>query len=459
MNQFVRQNYAEIDEIPCQEHLVPVHLPAAEHAIYLELDHYLQALEYKIRRSRAKSDNDRDRRQQEALGDSKTAEEALIKRCSHFELNTVKKEENAVQTCDMIVAERLVQLHDCREDIRRTLADAVKRHNEIPTQKFEEFNRRDIFKEFIRICETEGTGDPYADIDILAMIAEATAKGEKPEVIYSDGTCADPEISEAIVMKKKTHAELVAEAKAAGRKAPTKKRPKIDKKTGEVIDDDAPVVAPWPKEMSEKIEQLKNKSFYLRTIVKKELVGRHRSLRYFTFVRDLQTKGLEQAKKNGGITEMECKACGRKNLPLSEACVMSSCGHQGCYSCLAEKAKFQKCIVAKCEATTRPGAIVRAESLGTEEAEDSQGIHYGRKLEKVIELINKRIPKNEKILLFVQFPDLYKKVAKVLEHYKINFLTIEGTAKRQGDQLSKFQDKNGPRVLLLNILQQSSAGS
>ena len=44
LERFVRQNVAEIDEIPFECHRVDVSLPAAERAVYLELEHHLQAL-------------------------------------------------------------------------------------------------------------------------------------------------------------------------------------------------------------------------------------------------------------------------------------------------------------------------------------------------------------------------------------------------------------------------------
>lgn len=45
LNTFVRQNVAEIDEIPCSEEIVSITLPAAERAIYLELDHHINSLQ------------------------------------------------------------------------------------------------------------------------------------------------------------------------------------------------------------------------------------------------------------------------------------------------------------------------------------------------------------------------------------------------------------------------------
>jgi hypothetical protein len=45
LNTFVRQNIAEIEDIPTVEHIHEIKLPASEGAVYLELEHHLQALE------------------------------------------------------------------------------------------------------------------------------------------------------------------------------------------------------------------------------------------------------------------------------------------------------------------------------------------------------------------------------------------------------------------------------
>ncbi|KAJ3379866.1 hypothetical protein HDU84_006341 [Entophlyctis sp. JEL0112] len=90
LNQFVRQNIAEIDEIFTEEVVCNVVLPPAERALYLELEHHLQALDMNSRKAikmKNGMDGDRDRRMVKALGNSTTAEEALMKRCSHFALD------------------------------------------------------------------------------------------------------------------------------------------------------------------------------------------------------------------------------------------------------------------------------------------------------------------------------------------------------------------------------------
>jgi hypothetical protein len=48
----------------------PITLPAAERAIYLELEHHLRALDMTVRKGK-KTESDRERRMQESLGNSK----------------------------------------------------------------------------------------------------------------------------------------------------------------------------------------------------------------------------------------------------------------------------------------------------------------------------------------------------------------------------------------------------
>ncbi len=64
------QNIAEIEEIPWSEKDIEITLPAAERAIYLELEHHLRALDMTIKRGK-KTESDREKRLAQSLGDSK----------------------------------------------------------------------------------------------------------------------------------------------------------------------------------------------------------------------------------------------------------------------------------------------------------------------------------------------------------------------------------------------------
>ncbi|EEB97737.1 hypothetical protein MPER_02880 [Moniliophthora perniciosa FA553] len=113
----------------------------------------------------------------------------------------------------------------------------------------------------------------------------------------------------------------------------------------------------------------------------KELVGRVRSLRYFTIVRDLQ-KQQEMPPK------LSCPSCGRDNLEISETAVLSSCGHTGCATCVKASAEKEECVNASCKSAARLMNIVKAETLGVDDVDrDGKGKHFGMKLEKVMHLI------------------------------------------------------------------------
>jgi len=69
------------------------------------------------------------------------------------------------------------------------------------------------------------------------------------------------------------------------------------------------------------------------------------------------------------------------------------------------------------------------------------------------------IPKDERVLIFVQFPDLMKKLAEALTAHKIPFLEIKGSATQKSNSLDKFQNDSPERVLLLNVMDESASGA
>ncbi|KAH8043595.1 hypothetical protein JL722_15107 [Aureococcus anophagefferens] len=131
VNRFVRQNVAEIDEIPFVEHVRKVDLPSAERAVYLELEHHLRALEMQTSkhagRGRAGSArSDREARLREALRLQRRrrgAAQALRV------LDARRRRQGAPATvvgaCD-VVARREAELDECASQIRREVAAAYR---------------------------------------------------------------------------------------------------------------------------------------------------------------------------------------------------------------------------------------------------------------------------------------------------------------------------------------------
>ncbi|KDQ61535.1 hypothetical protein JAAARDRAFT_30985 [Jaapia argillacea MUCL 33604] len=408
LDRFVRQNIAEIDEIPSSEKIEKIDLPAAERAIYLELEHHLRALDMTIKRGR-KNESDREKRLAQALGDSKTAEEALLKRCSHFELDTNEKE-NALKACEVIVKERTRQLKECKAELLAKLKQAVKDEKKIGRTEDES-----MFQEYVRVSRTEGAGDKDATEAIVELLDEA-----------------------GVAATSKSALNKLADGKMVRSSSKAKGKGKDDGMS---------------KSMKELIWDHREKTHEIRRLTK-ELVGRVRSLRYFTVVRDLQ-------RQREAPLSVTCPLCDAK-VSVEDIAVLSSCGHTGCYQCVYDCAVKEECVAAEsagCKAAARVINVVRGNTLGVDEVRDGQGKHFGLKLERVIHLIKKRLPKEDRVLIFVQFPDLMKKVADALTANHVKFLEIRGNASQKSKNLEKFQNESEERVLLLNVTDESASGA
>ncbi|KAG8774484.1 hypothetical protein FRC12_001960 [Ceratobasidium sp. 428] len=419
LNQFVRQNVAEIDEIKSEEHVMSVKLPAAERAIYLELKHHLQALDMNVKKTK-KTDGDREKRLAAALGESQSAEEALLKRCSHFDLD-IEDAENAVLECEAIVQERERQLEACKQELAETLPEMQEQHSLVLREQSENTTP---FGEWIKVTREKGVGDADATEILLELMEQAGCSPGKTKVSSASTT------------------------------SNSKSKEKKVKTSGKSV--------PKPETIADRAWKLREDTHVLRKLVK-ELVARVRSHRFFVAVRDLQQDRAHEK-------VVDCASCDRKNLPWEDIALLSSCGHMGCERCVREAASLgsEVCVLAYkrgadvggCAAGARDHNVVKASSLGKDEPRDRDGKHFGKKLEEIMDLIKTKISKKERVLIFVQFPDLMKKVAAALTMSKMKFLQIQGTASAKSKALDSFQkEDSSDRVLLLNVMDESASGA
>ena len=393
MDRYVRQNIAEIDEIIAEEHIEKILLTPAERAVYLELDHHLQAMEMKAKKtvkSKKTTEGDRESRLRDMLGASGSAEEALLKRCAHYDLagNT----QSAEAACSEVCKIREEQLEGCEADLAKAVQKAYEMRDAILAKDPSFDNER--LKKWQRALKSEGEegcGDVEAADKLCALIDSIQSGTKSVKKMSAKKTAAATE-------------ELNAEK--------------------------------W--DLREHVHHLRR--------LQKELVGRVRSLRYFTAVRDMQL----------GTAKVSCPACGA-GQGAQEWAIMSCCGHQGCYTCLLEHTERQECPMTGCKAPARPSGVVKAGTLGCDE-EHTAGGKYGTKLREIVERIQ-AIPEDDRIIVFVQFPDLAKVVAEALTDAGVEAVEVKGSVHTKTKALDSMQEEGGPRVILLNLADESASGA
>jgi hypothetical protein len=227
-----------------------------------------------------------------------------------------------MKACDVIVRERQKQLDECKAELLKAIEDGVKREKHLGN-----VGQESMFIEYVRVCRTEGVDDKQSTDMVIDLLEEAGVGAPKTKTKSQD-----------LQLSEKTKALI------------------------------------W--EHREKTHEIRR--------LTKELVGRVRSLRYFSVVRDLQ-------KQTDTPLQMSCPACGREDIPIPEVAVLSSCGHMGCLTCVRSCAEKEECVyasVGQCKSAARVLNVVKADTLGVDDEErHGKGRHFGMKLEKVVDLI------------------------------------------------------------------------
>ncbi|KAH9449282.1 hypothetical protein Pst134EB_020106 [Puccinia striiformis f. sp. tritici] len=361
-----QQNVAEIDEIPYEETLEPIILPSAERAIYLELDHHLQSFDMNIKKvSRTKKTNsgiaDREKRLAAALGESKSAEEALLKRCSHFtsdldSQSAAHRAANAGAACTIILKERTSQLEECLAELRVRLKQAAILYSHTKSEGlYERDERTPPFEEYVK--DSFGNiGDEEANERLQPILTEEGCRVKDNKVVAPKISLNDPDVEEVL-----NHLD----PKLAATKA------KAKKKAGEDVD-----LKDIKKQSKDKMLAARKwaarELIHLLRKLNRELVNRLRSKRYFTIVRDVQQGLIPVTIDHEGQSE-----------PLA---ILSTCGHSGPLSLVNKCARDQECWQKNaqgCGAPARDSSVIRADSLGHDETSG----RFCIKLERMCHLI------------------------------------------------------------------------
>ncbi|KAK7207152.1 hypothetical protein BZA70DRAFT_270604 [Myxozyma melibiosi] len=402
LTKYARQNTADIDEILKTEKLKMVSLTMAEGAIYLELKHFLQLLDMRMKK-RQKGDSDREQRLNQSLGDSATAEEALLKCASHFDLKVYlgddyqqQESKKDIGECESIVVIRKRQLDECKRDLYRECVKA-----EEMVYALMKFHHRSPDKYMTWKQRLGSLGDATVAIKIENIVEEAKRAAAKKMEQYKRGSAASADI-------------------------------------------ELPV---------DELEFVLDERVHLIHRLAKEYLQRKRALMYF--------ENLLTVMASGDV-EVTCLGCDRKIKDRSQITIISSCGHMGCSDCVSAAAMREECFIGEgCASLTNRNNTVMADTIGAKDRlVSSENQIFGSKMEDLADLIESEIPADDRVLLFVQFEALMETAKLLLEDRGIDFMVISGSAHNRSKQLEQFQQVESTcKVLLLNVADESASGA
>jgi len=165
LDDFVRQNEAELQHINCSEKLISVDLDAAHHAVYLELSQYLISQRMQIKKLNKKSGPDRSTRLNDSLENSASAEEALLRCALLFET------EEGKSALELLIEKRSQQLRSTKKELLKLLS---KFEGLMKKSKSTESTIQDLYGHFKKdILMYKWLGDDDSSRIVRALIKEA----------------------------------------------------------------------------------------------------------------------------------------------------------------------------------------------------------------------------------------------------------------------------------------------
>ena len=465
---FVRQNQPEIDEIPFEEHVVRIKLPAAEWALYKELEHHLNILDAGgnnmasfafrgVKKNAAPSVQDRLRRLKKVTDNSRDSRECLIKRSCGFDppSETIENEEdedgNPIpvtkptgkanskaktrpvtgpngkpltpgEVCDLISRERQEQLGECLADLRFSLKWAIELFNEIPWASEAE-KRETKFIDWAIGAQRSGEGDPDVLVTMRDMFAEFKCTpsgkiGPNPKLTPDEAKLRALENKENKSDDHAAHLRTVTKGKTQNS----------------------------AKKIKDAAYDLSEKTHILRKL-SQELRARKRSARYFNAIRHVQ--------KHGPNPNFVCPVCGEANRAET---VTSACGHTACWECMHGQARFEEtCPIDKCDQLLAVQQLVRVATLDRE----GHSGEFGAKMMEVLRIVEEvATPKGDSVIVFAQF-GLELVIQEALQKAGVPVTVIDGSARQMSMKVNNFQKNHSGKtsVLVLNTAAVSAAGA
>lgn len=465
-----------------EEQLRPIRLSGVERAIYVELEQQIHVHGITTPLNSTKHTmGDRIRRLKDILNPSKSPEESLLKRCSHFMPEKLT-----------FVHARYLKLEEISHELIRTFQKAhllQEDYDKLANQP----KGSSFFAKWMNDLKVNISEDPDITAKLRGMLnysqknrhlseeviihrdSRISKQIESEIQIQSDianliGNRDDDETKTLIVSFKKA---MIAKIKGttSRAKAPTtsKKATNKGKASNKVRNPKAAKTHP-SGDSRDIWQESRDLTGYIRAL-QREFISRMRSFRYSLSVRKILYW-------DGGVgLPPICDNCLNRAIYPSTIFVLNLCGHLICYNCLGSEGDASnnepdnaKCPVHNCNAAVEERHVHPVTALqshpvrnpsSTTELNFQREEPYGTKFNAVIMLIKEEIPQDEQVLLFVQFQDLMVSMMQAFELHGIDFLAVLDSSADSAKIMHSFQDDDSEsksKVLMLNPLDESAAG-
>lgn len=473
-------------------------------------------------RGKSKTDNDRAQRYSALLKNCKTASECLLKSCSYFEMAGTQTAQNeppadpmdvdktdneeaheahertyesskpgtAVSaTVESLVTRRENEMQALIVELRSNLLHAAWLAEQCGRATNPELHGTH-YHQWKSEMKRTGLKDPEATSELHRYLHEAleNVDADTEELYYRDPPTPEElerEKKAADKRKKKAKAKRTAERKAKkaeeknqgrelskkssartrtpkARNAPESDHAEEGHSDGESgnTDDEIDPDAPDPKpdkvgkdDFATYASILRKLTGHLRNLVT-ELTSRTRSLRFARGAQELYEWSIDHTKPP------QCRTCTNVIIPddfdkgVDNIFVSIRCGHITCKECIENKG-HAKCAVDGCGEGSESFRLRKVADL----VGDGTAWTHGSRLGNIITLIN-GLPKDDQVLLFVQFEDVMLSMAAQLKAANISNYALRG-GREMVDMMNDFQEnerEDKKKVLLLNSANATAAG-
>lgn len=510
LDRFARQNVADIDEIPCSEHIILTRPSPAEVAIYLELHMQLMAQDGWVKlcnnassmkepkekpRRRPKKrqsssdessgeESDKDDPTSENVGNEETSKESLgdDRRCRQAEIvqMSTKPTEALVKRAACLVLEngwrgkrpRTITLKSLialrREEVAQTESHFTAELEKVMSSYFDKAQGGEKLRAFITNVAGKNFGDQTICSRVFTYIKELlSGHGHTLEGLLSDvkdaGGIGD------IIDRAPVNA-LPKERSGLGANEESE-----TESDDEAMDQDTELRGPTePSNSMSGVGEI--------TKLMEKLVLRTGELRL------LESVGRVQ---RGEIPK--CDSCKQQPNTPGNINILDPCGHVLCEGCIMEAADKEKCAVVGCGGMAKPSNMVKghqicsrkvgygecgndqctdvemadaapsneahmAEDMSAADGNSPSAQYGGSKMDKLVEIIQ-AIPEDEKVLLFIQFEDIASLVKKTLKLAGITHSMVTPPKKIISRKAGEYEKElKEQKVLVLILGSEQSAG-